>query len=154
MILQEDNRISVQRDYWKLSVATASENIVLVQGRRRTTEGFWPGLQLTMEGLQRLASAMHDVTSIVDDYFTNSQSQVMPMYPHADLLAVCDGPDYMIEMATSIVGTGLSSIGITMYGKKTQLLPFVYLVDEEVWKFSADVDEMALRWKGYVPAVA
>ena len=154
MILQEDKSITVQRDYWKLSLTNVANNVVLVQGRRRTTEGFWPGLNLTTEGFSRFASAMHDVTSIVDDYFTNPQKQMMSMYPHTDVLAVCDGPSYLIEMATSLVGTGLSSIGITMYGKQTHLLPFLYLVDEEVWKFSADVDEVALNWIGYAPAVA
>jgi hypothetical protein len=153
VILQEEKHVSIERDYWKLTL-TAAENVVLVQGRRRTTEGFWPGLILSMEGFARFANAMQDVTSIVDDCFTNPQRQMVPMFPHADVLAVCDGPDYMIEMATSMVGTGLSSIGITMYGKQTQLLPFMYLVDEEVWRFSADVDDVALNWIGFAPAAA
>ena len=97
---------------------------------------------------------MHDVTSIVDDYFTNPQRRIEPMFSHSDVLAVCDGPDYIIEMGTSMVGTGLNSIGVTMYGKKNQLLPFVYLVDEEVWNFSADIDELALKWTQQAPAVA
>ena len=153
MISPNTSNVTVQRDYWRLSLDAGNE-LALVQGRRRTTEGFWPGVRLTMEGFSRFANAMHDVTSIVDDFCTTPQNQMMPIYPHADVLSVCDGPDYMIEMATSIVGTGLTSIGITMYGKRIQLLPFVYLVDEEVWNFSADVDEVARRWIGYVPAVA
>ena len=103
---QNGSETLISRDYWQLSRCRLGSFIVLVQGRRRLTEAYWPGLKLTPEGLRRFAAAINDVTSIVDNYFTTPQSRSEPMYPHSDLLAVCDGPDYMIEMATSTVGTG------------------------------------------------
>ena len=146
----------IRREYWMLTQQKNGDNIecVIIQGRRRISEGFWPGLILSEDGLCRFSNAMHDVISIVDNFFTNPQPQQSMRFPYFDLLAVCDGPDYTIELSSSLVGTGLKSICTTIYGKGQRFLPCLYLIDEEVWQFSQDVDELAHAWLGLIEATA
>jgi len=146
----------IRREYWMLTQQQNYDDCecAIIQGRRRTSEGFWPGLNLSPDGLCRFSNTMHDVVSIVDNFFTNPQPEQAMRFPYFDLLAVCDGPDYTIEMTSSLIGTGLKSICATVYGKDHQMLPVLYLVDEEVWQFSSDVDELAHTWLGLIEATA
>lgn len=144
--------MSIQREYWMLTLHKGFFETVLVQGRRRTSERFWPGVELDGDAMIRLASTMRDVTSIVDTFSVNPQPQELMTYPYFDLLAVCDGQDYVIEMTSSRVGTGLRSTCTTIYGNDNWFLPFLYLVDGEVWQFSSDIDDLAAAWLGLAEA--
>lgn len=154
MITMTGSRI--RREYWMLTQQKNEDDIecAIIQGRRRTSEGFWPGLNLSEDGLCRFSNTMHDVLRIVDNFFVNPQPQQSMRFPYFDLLAVCDGPDYTIELSSSLIGTGLKSICTTIYGKDLRLLPCLYLIDEEVLQFSQDVDDLAHTWLGLIEATA
>ena len=131
----------ISRDYWRLSVEQIDNNqSVLLQGRRRTTERYWPGLRLSFAGMERFIQAMGDACRIVDDFFTSSRSRPEMRFPYSELMAVCDGPMYTIEMAISQSGTGLKSICTTVFGKDLDCRPCLYFVDEEPFQFCGDLN--------------
>ena len=141
---------SINREYWRLTpeASTDDDSLILVQGRRRTTEGYWPGMRLSEDGIQRFGQSISDVCRIVDDFFTSPKVQPTMRFPYSELMAVCDSQMYTIELAISISGTGLKSICTTVFGKDVECRPCLYLVDEEPFQFSGDLDDFVSSLTG------
>ena len=120
----ESRSTAIQRDYWKLAMAAAegAPSHVLIQGRRRNTEGYWPGLQLPLSLFERLRRAVHQSCRVADAY-PMTPVVALTWFPTRELLAVCHGPGYVLELAECYDGRGKRSLDIVISDPASGLRP-------------------------------
>ncbi len=134
-----------QRDYWQIEgfeCFTATGCAALIQGRRRTSEAFWPGQRLDWPTLHAFSIAIHNAVTIAN-ILSENQGQITDcVFPETEIMALCLGSQYVIEMSETLNGFGKKSICTTVFSLGQPMLPTVQLIEEELDQFSQDIEAL------------
>lgn len=139
----------VRRAYWEIVLVKQDSNdlngndhTVTVRGRRRTSEPFWPGLQLDLGTLLRFSVSIRNAVTVAQGFAADDCSY-HASFPNSQILAICHGTDYVLETSETIDGWGNRSITTTIFTTEQPILPAVYLIDEELIMFCDDLEQVA-----------
>ncbi len=144
---QKSAKSGITRDYWQIEILTPSSwnECVLVQGRRRTTEAYWPGLRLDFETLIRFGITIRNAITVAMGFLADEEDATRLVFPAIDTLAICHGACYIIETNETLDGFGSRSISTTIYTRADPILPAVHLIDDELKQFSKDIEAVVER---------
>jgi len=138
----------IQRDYWRIEefecLATGG-CAALIQGRRRTSEPFWPGLRLDWPTLHTFGDTMRNAVAVAAGFCVDERQATNGVFPNTETLAICQGSQYVIETCESLNGFGKKSISTTIFQLGPQILPAVHFIDEELEQFAQDMKTMIER---------
>lgn len=134
---------AVCRDYWRIEVvrkATSGDcDLLVIAGRRRTTEPFWAGLALPLNETARIVAAVGRAAALADQIVNDRRGQA-PLFPAHEVIAFCRGPFYVIELAETTCADNRESVLFTLLPTRGVLRPAVYLIDNEIHDFLADLE--------------
>lgn len=137
---------AIHRDYWRLEVTTGAPSgeleLLTMAGRRRTTEPFWASLGLPVNEAGRILAAVGRAAVLAEQIADGRNGQA-PMFPSHEVMAICRGPYYVIELAETTCGEDKASALITLLQIRGAIRPVIYLMDDEVHNFLADLEEIA-----------
>ncbi len=134
---------SVRRDYWRLELkpADGEPELLTIAGRRRTTEAFWPPLELPASEINRVLAAVGHAAALTARIACRGCDQI-PVFPAHDVRAICRGPYYVIELAETTCGD-CPSVQVTFLQTRGAIRPAILLIDDELSDFAADLEEIA-----------
>ncbi len=85
----------IERDYWRISLAdsliTGDPQSLMLQGRRRITEAFWPAFELPIAEFERLLESVGNAVVLAEGYRWTGSFAAPPSFPNTDTLALCQG---------------------------------------------------------------
>jgi hypothetical protein len=135
---------AVYRDYWRLEITSApsgAPRLLVMAGRRRTTEPFWPPLGLPLNETGRILAAVGKAAQLGDQISGDRTGQA-PMFPAHEVMAICRGPFYVIELAETTLGLDKASVLFTLLQTRGAIRPVLYLIDDELQEFLADLEKL------------
>ena len=135
---------SVRRDYWRLALLPAADGepeLLTIAGRRRMTEAFWPPLELPASEINRVLAAVGHARALAAQIAGQGCEQA-PVFPSLEVMAICRGPYYVIELAETTCGDR-PSVQVTFLQTQGAIRPALLLIDTELNDFAADLDEIA-----------
>ena len=135
---------SVRRDYWRLELKSAADSeleLLTIAGRRRTTEAFWPPLELPTSEINRVLAAVGHAWALAARIACRSCEQI-PVFPAQEVMAICRGPYYVIELAETTC-SDRPSVQVTFLQTRGAIRPALLLIDDELGDFAADLEEIA-----------
>lgn len=129
------------RDYWRIEEAVRQDGktLFLLQGRRRTSESFWSGMVLRHAMLLRLSLSIDNALTIVAGFNADDLKSNVPAFPTTEILAICRGPEYAIEISETIDGNRCRSIDTTIYSLTDDLVPCLHFIGYELNGFADDL---------------
>ena len=136
----------VYRDYWRLEMTSGAPSgepdLLTMAGRRRTTEPFWAPLGLPVHETGRILAAVAKAAALADR-IANDRSGQAPLFPAHEVMAICRGPYYVIEVAETTCGDDKASVLFTLLQIRGAIRPVIYLIKDELHDFLADLEEIA-----------
>lgn len=135
---------SVRRDYWRLELKSAAHGepeLLTIAGRRRTTEAFWPPLELPANEINRVVSAVGHAAALAARIACQGCEQIA-VFPAHEVMAICRGPYYFIELAETTCGNR-PSVQVTFLQNSGAIRPALLLIDDELGDFEADLEKIA-----------
>ena len=136
---------SVRRDYWRLELKLAADGepeLLTIAGRRRTTEAFWPPLELPASEINRMLAAVGHAAALADSDRWPGLRTAFAVFPAHEVMAICRGPYYVIELAETTC-SDRPSVQVTFLQTRGAIRPALLLIDDELGDFSADLEEIA-----------
>lgn len=137
---------TIEQDYWRLSLqadlADDRPHCLHIEGRRRTTELFWPAYQFPIEEMERLLTSVNNAALLVEGYHWTAPLTHLATVPNSETMAICCGPFYTLELAESMNGNLAATISMTLLDKETPARPVLYLIDDELSSFLSDLREI------------
>lgn len=135
---------SACRDYWRIelqSTADGEPELLTIAGRRRTTEAFWPPLELPASEINRVLATVGHARTLAARIACQGCEQT-PIFPAHEVMAICRGPYYVIELAETTCGDR-PSVQVTFLQTRGAIRPALLLIDGELSDFAADLEEIA-----------
>ena len=135
---------SACRDYWRIelqSTADGEPELLTIAGRRRTTEAFWPPLELPVSEINRMLAAVGHAAALAERIAGQACEQA-PVFPALEVMAICRGPYYVIELAETTC-SDRPSVQVTFLQTRGAIRPALLLIDDELGDFAADLEEIA-----------
>ena len=147
MIAENKNSLHrLGREYWRITLTAdpldGLPKNVHIEGRRRNTEIFWPEFLLPAQEFHRLLTSVGNAAILTEGYRWTNTFSTPPIYPHAETLAICCGPFYTLELSESMCGNLVPTISMTIMACESPARPFLYLIDDEIAWFLADLQEL------------
>ena len=137
---------AIYRDYWRLEITTVAPSgeleLLTMAGRRRTTEQFWAPLGLPVNEAGRILAAVGRAAVLAEQIADDRRRQA-PMFPTHEVMAICRGPYYVIELAETTCHNDKASVLFTLLQTRGAIRPVLYLIDDELREFLADLEEIA-----------
>ena len=140
MITLSNKPVPIVRDHWKLSID--ANRIVIIEGRHRTSESFWKPFHLSEAALEPFVHSMGNAMQIIDGFCHDTKRPMPPLFPNFEMVAICQGASYWLEMAETTNGSGKRSTSVVVYRMEEPVLPVLYLVDDDLAQFYGDLLEI------------